>query len=141
MDTPSFVIVGAPHFFSRTTLRPRGPSVTLTVSASWLSPRSRPRRASSLKAMIFAKGIFVLSPTGSKFRVFLALKPCECETILALSGRECKRARWAVSQHPDPGRARNLQVPTVTIFACTARPRAGAKPAPQLAGLGTVAGG
>ena len=34
MDTPSLVIVGAPHFFSRTTLRPLGPSVTLTASAS-----------------------------------------------------------------------------------------------------------
>src|SRR6201996_5653612 len=52
MDTPSLVIVGAPHFFSRTTLRPLGPSVTLTASASWFMPRSRPRRASSLKAMI-----------------------------------------------------------------------------------------
>ena len=34
MVTPSLVIVGAPHFFSRTTLRPFGPSVTLTVFAS-----------------------------------------------------------------------------------------------------------
>ena len=54
METPSFVMVGAPHFFSSTTLRPRGPSVTLTASARMLRPRSRPRRASSLKAMIFA---------------------------------------------------------------------------------------
>ena len=54
METPSFVMVGAPHFFSSTTLRPRGPSVTLTASARMLRPRSRPRRASSSKAMIFA---------------------------------------------------------------------------------------
>jgi len=54
MDTPSLVIVGAPHFFSRTTLRPRGPRVTLTVSARMFRPRSSPRRASSLNAMIFA---------------------------------------------------------------------------------------
>src|SRR6478752_1027466 len=53
MDTPSLVIVGAPHFFSRTTLRPLGPSVTLTASASVFMPRSRPRRASSLKAISF----------------------------------------------------------------------------------------
>src|SRR3954469_6416661 len=53
MDTPSLVIVGAPHFFSRTTLRPLGPRVTLTASASVFIPRSRPRRASSLKAMSF----------------------------------------------------------------------------------------
>jgi hypothetical protein len=31
MLTPSLVMVGAPHFFSRTTLRPLGPSVTLTA--------------------------------------------------------------------------------------------------------------
>ena len=54
METPSFVMVGAPHFFSKTTLRPRGPSVTLTASASAFMPRSNPRRASSLKAIIFA---------------------------------------------------------------------------------------
>ncbi len=54
METPSLVIVGAPHFFSRTTLRPLGPSVTLTASASWFMPRSRPRRASSSNAMILA---------------------------------------------------------------------------------------
>ena len=46
-DTPSFVIVGAPNFFSITTLRPFGPSVTLTVSASLLTPASSPRRADS----------------------------------------------------------------------------------------------
>ena len=36
--TPSFVIVGEPHFFSRTTLRPFGPRVTLTVLASLSTP-------------------------------------------------------------------------------------------------------
>ncbi|GAA5772735.1 hypothetical protein Aros01_09292 [Streptosporangium roseum] len=54
METPSLVIVGAPHFFSRTTLRPLGPRVTLTASASWFIPRSRPRRASSSNAIILA---------------------------------------------------------------------------------------
>src|SRR5450631_4941771 len=54
MDTPSLVIVGAPHFFSSTTLRPLGPRVTFTASASWFITRSRPRRASSLNAIIFA---------------------------------------------------------------------------------------
>src|SRR3954467_6576130 len=54
MLTPSLVMVGAPHFFSRTTLRPLGPSVTLTASASWFIPRSSPRRASSLKAISLA---------------------------------------------------------------------------------------
>src|ERR1700684_566965 len=52
MDTPSLVIVGAPHFFSSTTFRPLGPRVTFTASASWFIPRSRPRRASSPNQII-----------------------------------------------------------------------------------------
>ena len=52
--TPSLVIVGAPNFLSRTTLRPRGPSVTLTVSARALTPCSSRCRASSEKLRIFA---------------------------------------------------------------------------------------
>ena len=52
METPSLVIVGAPHFFSRTTLRPLGPSVTRTASASWFIPLSSARRACSSKAII-----------------------------------------------------------------------------------------
>src|SRR6516165_8269098 len=46
-DTPSLVMVGAPNFFSITTLRPLGPRVTFTVSASLLTPASSPRRADS----------------------------------------------------------------------------------------------
>ncbi len=52
--TPSFVIVGAPHFLSMTTLRPRGPSVTFTASASRSTPRSSARRASSSNSSILA---------------------------------------------------------------------------------------
>src|SRR5690606_9424405 len=55
--TPSFVIVGAPHFLSMTTLRPLGPSVTLTALASASTPRSSDLRAessnSSCLAMVF----------------------------------------------------------------------------------------
>src|SRR3954467_8899849 len=40
-------MVGAPHFLSSTTLRPLGPSVIDTASASLLTPASRARRASS----------------------------------------------------------------------------------------------
>src|SRR6266540_3720526 len=54
MLTPSLVMVGAPHFVPRTTLRPFGPSVTFTVSARTFMPRSRPRRASSPKAINLA---------------------------------------------------------------------------------------
>src|SRR5690606_3208461 len=61
MVTPSLVIVGAPHFFSRTTLRPLGPSVTLTMSASLLTPASSPLRASSLKRSSLA-AMCVMTP-------------------------------------------------------------------------------
>src|SRR3954451_20784382 len=56
--TPSLVMVGVPNFLSRTTLRPRGPRVTLTVSASLSTPRSSERRASSLNLMLLAMGPF-----------------------------------------------------------------------------------
>src|SRR4051812_9257282 len=49
IETPSFVIVGAPVSRSRTTLRPFGPSVTLTVLASSCTPAWSSRRASWLK--------------------------------------------------------------------------------------------
>ena len=39
-DTPSLVTVGAPKLRSSTTLRPFGPSVTLTALARMLTPRT-----------------------------------------------------------------------------------------------------
>ena len=44
--TPSLVTVGAPQDFSRTTLRPRGPSVTFTAFARVLTPTAICLRAS-----------------------------------------------------------------------------------------------
>ena len=55
--TPSLVIVGAPHFLSITTLRPRGPRVTLTASASLLTPRSSALRAESSNCRVLAIGL------------------------------------------------------------------------------------
>src|SRR4051794_16806639 len=52
MVTPSLVIVGAPHFLSMTTLRPFGPSVTLTASASRSTPRCSESRASEWNCRI-----------------------------------------------------------------------------------------
>src|SRR5215210_5394133 len=54
MVTPSLVIVGAPYFLSMTTLRPSGPRVTLTASASLLTPRSSARRAESSNCRVLA---------------------------------------------------------------------------------------
>ena len=45
-ETPSLVMVGAPKDLSRTTLRPFGPRVTFTASASTFTPRSIFTRAS-----------------------------------------------------------------------------------------------
>src|SRR5258707_8919008 len=56
--TPSLVIVGEPNFFSMTTLRPRGPRVTLTASASLFTPRRMAWRASSLYVILLAIGVF-----------------------------------------------------------------------------------
>ena len=52
--TPSFVIVGAPNPFSKTTLRPFGPNVILTAFASLSTPRFKASLASVLKVTCFA---------------------------------------------------------------------------------------
>jgi Transposase len=51
--TPSLVTVGAPKLFSNTTLRPLGPSVTVTASAKRLTPLSIFSRAPLRKAEHF----------------------------------------------------------------------------------------
>src|SRR6266702_1514008 len=62
--TPSCVTVGAPHFLSMATLRPRGPSVTLTAFASASMPDLRWRRASASKTRSLAG---MCSPPSSDF--------------------------------------------------------------------------
>src|SRR5437762_1866937 len=62
--TPSLVTVGAPHDFSSTTLRPRGPRVTVTASASTLTPRSTLARASSPNFTSFAAILRLLLLSG-----------------------------------------------------------------------------
>src|ERR1035437_1093139 len=52
--TPSLVMLGPPNFFSRTTLRPLGASVTLTASASWLTPRRMACRGFSAYTICFS---------------------------------------------------------------------------------------
>ena len=53
MVTPSLVIRGEPNDFSRTTLRPLGPKVTLTVSARMSTPRTMAARASAENLISF----------------------------------------------------------------------------------------
>ncbi|CAB4821083.1 unannotated protein [freshwater metagenome] len=64
METPSLVIVGAPHFLSKTTFRPFGPRVTRTASASLFIPVSSDLRASSSNAMIFDISVLRLGAFG-----------------------------------------------------------------------------
>src|SRR5438270_2167107 len=58
--TPSWVTVGAPHFLSMATLRPRGPSVTLTALARASMPLFSCRRASASKIRSLAGIQFLL---------------------------------------------------------------------------------
>ena len=52
--TPSWTMLGAPHLLSSATLRPRGPRVVTTASASWLTPDNSFWRASSPNASCLA---------------------------------------------------------------------------------------
>ena len=54
MVTPSLVMRGEPKDFSKTTLRPLGPKVTLTVSAKISTPRTIALRASDENLISFA---------------------------------------------------------------------------------------
>src|SRR4030095_9806777 len=63
--TPSLVIVGLPNFLSSTTLRPLGPSVTLTARAMVLTPRRSAARASSLKTSCLGISMFLPHSVGS----------------------------------------------------------------------------
>src|SRR6476659_4437704 len=92
MLTTSLVIVGAPHFFSSTTLRPLGPRVTLTASARLFIPRSRPRRASSSKAMILA--IRVVPPTRNGW--VTAGRPRRTDRVPQLTSRALSGPRQTV---------------------------------------------
>src|SRR5215831_3234325 len=59
--TPSLVMVGEPNFLSRTTLRPLGPRVTFTASASWLTPRRTAWRDCSPYTICFAIDVLLNS--------------------------------------------------------------------------------
>ena len=75
--TPSLVTVGAPKLFSRTTLRPLGPRVTLTASASVSTPSRICSRASCVEDDFF--GCHVLYPP--------------CRESVVLSARATRRRR------------------------------------------------
>src|SRR5690348_135270 len=95
MVTPSFLMVGAPNFLSRTTLRPLGPSVTLTASASAFTPRSSALRASASNASILAIALLAshaMRPGRESSRGGSAAEMNEpaprCEGVLLVEHRE-----------------------------------------------------
>src|SRR2546423_1591430 len=95
MVTPSLVIVGVPVSFSSTTLRPLGPSVTLTLSASWLTPASRRRRASWSNRSSLA----IFSPLrGSRDQDAAAPEPPLVEVVQCVTER-VERVRRGVQLH------------------------------------------
>src|SRR5690242_3248123 len=81
--TPSWVTVGGPHFLSMATLRPLGPSVTLTAWARASIPFLSCRRADSSKTRSFAVISFRSSCCwfqASHFRVRPTIRIPELET-------------------------------------------------------------
>src|SRR5208282_1619979 len=58
--TPSLVMVGAPQPLSITAFRPRGPSVTFTARANFVTPSNRLLRASASNDNIFAAIVHLL---------------------------------------------------------------------------------
>src|SRR5438034_9813768 len=86
--TPSLVMVGAPNFFSITTLRPLGPRVTFTASARILTPRRIACRDSSPCTICFA----IIRISYQKLRILLQATPAEClglhgVRLLAIGGQ------------------------------------------------------
>ena len=80
MVTPSLVMVGAPNFLSRTTLRPLGPSVTFTASARRSTPRLSDRRAVSSKISCFAMGAY-FSSTMARMSFWLTMSRSSPSTL------------------------------------------------------------
>src|SRR5690348_17005801 len=65
--TPSLVTTGDPVIFSRMTLRPLGPRVDLTASASWSTPASsRPRASAPKRSSLAIRAPFQGRNSGEK---------------------------------------------------------------------------
>src|SRR5215467_9630260 len=92
--TPSLVTTGDPVIFSRMTLRPLGPSVDLTASASWSTPASSRARASAPNRSSLAIGHpFLRDENGA------AADPARVEIGQGL-GRGVQRVRSGVQGDP-----------------------------------------
>src|ERR1700682_1462689 len=76
--TPSLVTVGAPNFFSRTTLRPLGPSVMRTEEATMSMPFLRACLASTSNVTVFA----IYIPLLLGYRLLLAVGRDHGEHVL-----------------------------------------------------------
>ena len=127
--TPSLVTTGEPVIFSRMTLRPLGPSVDFTASASWSTPDCSSTRASSPNRRSLAMrppgvGCGAVSwggAVGRPARAGSAGPPRGCARVravrrLALTDHRGIPLAQQAAAHPavgldaDPGQARPCQV-------------------------------
>src|ERR1700741_3109137 len=90
---PSLVTTGEPVIFSRIALRPLGPSVDLTASASWSTPASSRARASAPNRSSLATGSSLRNENGA------AADPA-CVEVGERLGRLGHRVRPGVQGHP-----------------------------------------
>src|SRR5437879_11067259 len=93
--TPSLVMVGEPNFFSITTFRPLGPSVTFTASARRLTPRRIACRDSSpctICLAIFEVSLYVLQDQA------LRLLISDARVALLLGRRRAHPQRGGLAQ-------------------------------------------
>src|SRR5712664_2840232 len=80
--TPSLVTVGAPNFFSRTTLRPFGPSVMRTDWATMSMPFFRACLASTSNVTCFAIYLSLFALFALRGLLGLAVGSDDCEHVL-----------------------------------------------------------
>src|SRR6266516_7956411 len=95
--TPSLVTTGEPVIFSRIALRPLGPSVEETASASWSTPASSRARASAPKRSSLAIAPPKAGWSGDEDRP--AADPARVQVGECLDGR-VQRVRPGVQGHP-----------------------------------------
>src|SRR5207244_356841 len=104
--TPSLVMVGEPNFLSSTTLRPLGPMVIRTASATLSTPRLSAERASASYASCFA--ISIPGPTPSPRRVGRAMAWGVAIGVGAVVLRELVRPREQPARLIDWGRVEEI---------------------------------
>ena len=113
--TPSWVTVGAPHFLSMATLRPRGPSVTLTALARASTPDFSCRRASASKMRSLA-GMGSCPPSS------------DCYQLSAISYQPYALTALRLARSPRPFAGETCETQTIRLSSARVAPRMLATP-------------